>query len=101
MRARHAHVLQVPGSSIAGVTLGSARRMLFQSKTRGASGRKPVTTIVPEDGSLYVMRHPTNKNFKHSVPKARKSETPKSRVSLTFRAMRQASSLATVAAATR
>jgi len=66
--------------------------MLFQAK-KGSGSRSPgkvtTTTIFPLPGSLYVMRFPTNQNFKHSIPVQRKKDgRARPRLSVTFRSMR-------------
>lgn len=54
--------------------------MRFKRKSDGAT-----STIIPQDGSLYVMRPPTNQLFKHSLPASKKNTG--TRLSITFRNM--------------
>ena len=76
---------------MAGITLGSARRFLFQCKKRtgpGDTGPREVTTLYPSSGSMYVMQFPTNHNFKHAIPAAKRDELVGPRISMTFRRMK-------------
>lgn len=63
---------------IAGISLGQEREIYFKSNSTG----KVVKIPLPHN-SLYVMFYPTNKYWKHSIPK--KSKILGQRISLTFR----------------
>lgn len=72
--------------SIIGINFGAERRIIFESKKQ--------TSILPNSvelnlkhGSLYIMNHPTNKYWKHSIPKDINIKTP--RINLTFRKMQK------------
>jgi DNA oxidative demethylase len=67
---------------IAGVSFGAERDVLFKS-IKGTEIMKPVQELLLEHGSLFVMYHPTNDYWKHSIPKRANINTP--RISLTFR----------------
>jgi alkylated DNA repair dioxygenase AlkB len=57
-----------PAPEIHSLSLGAARD--FQFRRRGeAAARVPTVTIRLEPGSLLVMRHPTNANWKHQLPR--------------------------------
>ncbi len=68
---------------IAGVTFGAKRRLLFKN----IKNQKLIREIRPNNGSLYIMRYPTNSFWKHSIPKEKAINKP--RISLTFRYIHQ------------
>ena len=63
---------------IAGISLGQERKIYFKSNITGE-----VIKISLPHNSLYVMYYPTNKYWKHAIPKSEK--TLGQRISLTFR----------------
>ncbi len=65
--------------SIASISFGAERDFLL--KHNGDVNAK--ITIKLESGSLFLMKHPTNANWKHALPKRTKIKTP--RINLTFR----------------
>ena len=67
-----------PSPVIASVSFGAPRRFLLRPKRGGAS-----VPIVLEQGSLLVMRGPTQRHWLHSVPPTRRPVGP--RINLTFR----------------
>ncbi len=69
----------VPGTSIAAVTLGAERDIVFRNK----SGGKPILTLCPASGSLYVMEPPLQTFKTHAVP--RRARAVGKRMSITFR----------------
>jgi len=86
--------------TIAGISLGAERNIVF---TKGYAIKKETniksitnwvdTDELPneyklklENGSLFVMYQPTNKKWKHSIPKVTNCTQP--RISLTFREMK-------------
>lgn len=71
----------VDKSSIAGISLGAERDMLFKNQKSG-----DVEKVFLEHGSLVTIDYPTNKFWKHSIPKRKKCVYP--RISLTFRQMK-------------
>jgi alkylated DNA repair dioxygenase AlkB len=65
-------------TTIASVSLGAERRFCFRHKrTRQA------VSLVLENGSVLVMKGPTQTYWSHCLPKSKKIKTP--RVNLTFR----------------
>ena len=64
------------GPEIAGLSLLSARKMVFQ---RLADGHKEIVMLEPR--SLYVMRPPVRDSWKHSI----RPQKGDDRISLTFR----------------
>lgn len=66
-------------SSIASLSLGQKRQFVFTRR-----GYTPMT-IMLENGSLLLMKHPTNRYWLHSIPKCRGTIT--TRINLTFRYM--------------
>lgn len=62
---------------IIGISVGSERIILFESQY----GKEK---LLLEHGSMFAMHHPTNKYWKHSIPK---DLTTTPRISLTFRCM--------------
>jgi alpha-ketoglutarate-dependent dioxygenase alkB family protein 2 len=89
--------------TIAGISLGAERNIVF---TKGYTIKKETNTksitnwfhnekhdelpdeykLKLENGSLFVMYQPTNKKWKHSIPKVNICNQP--RISLTFREMK-------------
>ena len=74
-------------SSIVGVSLGATRSFKFESRL----GHNPTLYTKPikinvEHGSIVEFKDPTNKNWKHSLPKDPGCKNP--RISLTFRTMK-------------
>jgi len=82
-------------SSIAGVSFGATRDILFKhqdlvnkkskSKEHDDASQVKSVKIALKSGSLIVMRHPTNAYWYHSIPK--RANIPQFRISLTFRNM--------------
>lgn len=74
----------VPKSSIVGISLGSERDFMFKADeiTQGNDTIK----INLNHGSLVQINYPTNKFWKHSIPKRANVNSP--RISLTFREMK-------------
>ena len=66
--------------AIASVSFGAERKFLFRHKRT-----KQTISIVLESGSLLVMKGPTQTNWLHRLPPAKKITSP--RVNLTFRKM--------------
>ena len=71
----------VDKSSIAGISLGAERDMCFKDQVYGK-----VKKVKLEHGSLVTIDFPTNRHWKHSIPKRKKCTYP--RISLTFRQMK-------------
>jgi alkylated DNA repair dioxygenase AlkB len=69
-----------PEPVIASVSLGATRR--FVLKRKRAKGTPP-TSLDLEDGSVLVMRGPTQATWRHSIPKT--SRPVGERINLTFR----------------
>lgn len=65
-------------SAITGLSLGQERQMYFKSNSSGE-----VIKIPLPHNSVYIMFYPTNKNWKHSIPKT--TTHLGQRISLTFR----------------
>lgn len=65
---------------IAGISLGQNRKIYFQSQINGEIVKVPLP-----HNSLFVMYYPTNKFWKHSIPKQTKRLGQ--RISLTFRSV--------------
>ena len=65
--------------TIVGVSLGVQRPIIFKPYKFLADN----ITLDLEHGSIFVMHHPTNDHWTHSIPKREKIKTP--RISLTFR----------------
>lgn len=65
---------------IVGVSFGAEREFVFSSKYDNNKHK-----LMLHNGSLVIMHHPTNKYYKHSIPKNKYIKTP--RISLTFRYM--------------
>jgi DNA oxidative demethylase len=69
----------VPGSPIAGLSLGAARDFFVYDRAT----RKRVASITLEHGSLIVMWGSAQRHFQHAVPKRTHLREP--RISVTFR----------------
>lgn len=69
----------VPKSDIVGISIGTERDMLFKSS-------EITNKLKLNNGSMYVIKYPTNNYYKHSIPKRTKVVGP--RISLTFRLMK-------------
>jgi alkylated DNA repair dioxygenase AlkB len=67
--------------AIASVSLGATRDLLLRYRQRNAS--IPNQRIALSDGSLLLMAGTTQHFWQHSLPKRKKSVTP--RINLTFR----------------
>lgn len=63
---------------IACLSFGVERRIIFREI--GGSG---LFKFSPKDGSLYVMKYPTNEKWTHEIPKQPRISEP--RISITFR----------------
>lgn len=75
---------------IVGVSLGEPRDFLFKHKDPLFKPKTLKENEVPicqklDNGSIVIMEHPTNKYWKHSIPK--RASVKKPRISLTFRVM--------------
>lgn len=68
-------------SSIAGISLGAERKLCFKDQISGK-----VVKVKLEYGSLVTIDYPTNRYWKHGIPKRKKCIYP--RISLTFRQMK-------------
>lgn len=66
-------------SSIASLTLGEPRDFLMRQKGRSGDNKK----ILLQDGSLLLMKPPTQEFWEHSIPK--RSGITETRINLTFR----------------
>merc|ERR1712129_581263 len=84
-------------ASIAGISFGSERDIVFKHADIHCNKRKQQTNensdnqikrvkICLKNGSLLVMRYPTNQHWYHAIPKRAKVKTV--RVSLTYRKMK-------------
>jgi|SaaInlStandDraft_4_1057021.scaffolds.fasta_scaffold08581_2 alpha-ketoglutarate-dependent dioxygenase alkB family protein 2 len=71
----------VSDSPIVGVTFGHSRELIF--KNNKTNKKK---SIVTKHGSIYSINYPTNKYYKHSIPKTKHVNT--FRISFTFRKMK-------------
>jgi alkylated DNA repair dioxygenase AlkB len=69
-----------PRPTIASISIGSQRTILFKSKLEKTL--KPIRVEL-ESGSLLIMRGDTQKNWKHAIDKQRRPCGP--RINLTFR----------------
>jgi alkylated DNA repair dioxygenase AlkB len=67
----------VPGTHIAGISLGAERKIIFERRFYD-----PIEILLPS-GSMYVMFDPTNSEWRHKIPLA--PEVTEQRISLTFR----------------
>lgn len=72
--------------TIAGISLGQEREMQFMSKVTGRIIKMPL-----KHNSVYIMFYPTNKYWKHAIPK--KTRTLGERISLTFRKIQNTNKL--------
>lgn len=70
-------------SSIVGVSFGAERDILFKSTKNITGSFKDPIKLKLEHGSYFIMKFPTNNNYKHSIPKRKLISKP--RISLTFR----------------
>lgn len=70
--------------NIVGLSFGTARKIVFESKQDTILYPKSIPLVL-KHGSLYIMNHPTNNYWKHSIPKDPKVKNV--RISLTFRYM--------------
>jgi alkylated DNA repair dioxygenase AlkB len=70
-------------ATIAGVSLGSTRIIRFTPDNIIPQKLPKQIDLQLDHGSIYVMHHPTNLHWKHSIPKTAKVNKP--RISLTFR----------------
>ena len=69
--------------TIVGVSLGSEREVLFQAAKLIPEFHDKTISLPLSHGSIFVMYHPTNEYWKHSIPK--RANVKKPRISLTFR----------------
>lgn len=69
--------------TIVGVSLGAERDILFQADKIIPQNHDKTISLKLGHGSIFVMYHPTNKYWKHSIP--RRANVTKPRISLTFR----------------
>lgn len=69
---------------IVGINFGAERKIVFKSKKNTCLLPKTISLRL-KHGSLYIMNHPTNIYWKHSIPK--ELAITKVRISLTFRNM--------------
>jgi len=67
---------------IAGISFGAERTMEFLDRKTNTKYKE----IILQSGSLIQLKDPTNKNYKHGIPKEFRCTTP--RISLTFRKMK-------------
>lgn len=77
---------------IASLSFGATRDFQFRNKDdfgKKNQNRTLQTVTLPlEHGSLLIMRHPTNRNWKHQLPKRTgKATDPGARLNLTWRTM--------------
>jgi alpha-ketoglutarate-dependent dioxygenase alkB family protein 2 len=70
-----------PTPWIASLSFGQERKFYFKSDNKSL----PVVKLKLCHGSLCVIMHPTNKHWKHSVPKETAKNCPNPRINLTFR----------------
>ena len=73
----------LPGSLIAGISLGANRRLTLIPPRYNKVDGNPITIELPA-GSLYLLKDPTNCHWQHSIEK---DETNIPRISLTFRTL--------------
>ncbi len=73
----------LPGSLIAGISLGATRTLTLIPPRYNKVDRDPIAIQLPP-GSLYLLKDPTNRHWQHSIDK---DETKEPRISLTFRTM--------------
>ncbi len=74
--------------TIVGVSLGSPRDFQLKSKDT-CKHLNPLQSITVDHGSILLIKHPTNQNWYHCVPKRKSVKKP--RISLTFRYIVKAS----------
>ena len=86
----------VDAASIACVSFGQERDFVLKhkdfrgknaNKSKDIPERKSNLEVSLKHGSLLVMKHPTNRDWYHSIPVRKAATTP--RISLTFRVMKQ------------
>ena len=73
-----------PNCSILTITLGEPRPVLFRRKPPGDDES---VTIIPEHGSLYIMRRSSQCHFDHSVPRVNQDQFNGVRISITCRTL--------------
>lgn len=73
----------IPGSLIAGISLGATRTLTLIPPKYNKVDQEPITIQLPP-GSLYLLKDPTNRHWQHSIDK---DHTTTPRISLTFRTM--------------
>lgn len=83
-----------PRPEIASLSLGSVRDFQFRHKEdfkkKNRNRTLHTVTLPLEHGSLLIMRHPTNRNWKHQLPKRTgRAAGPGGRLNLTWRTMCQ------------
>ncbi|MFL6382327.1 MAG: alpha-ketoglutarate-dependent dioxygenase AlkB family protein [Nitrososphaeraceae archaeon] len=71
-------------NTIASLSFGAERKFSFKHKQT-----KQIVSLVLEHGSLLVMKHDTQRNWLHSLPKSKYITEP--RINLTFRTIRKTS----------
>jgi alkylated DNA repair dioxygenase AlkB len=71
-------------NTIASLSFGAERKFSFKHKQT-----KQIVSLVLEHGSLLVMKHDTQRNWLHSLPKSKNITEP--RINLTFRTIRKTS----------
>ena len=71
--------------TIVGVSLGAVRDVTFKATDVIPTTFPNTLSLELEHGSIFVMYHPTNQYWKHSIPK--RAHIKKSRISLTFRTL--------------
>lgn len=72
-------------SPIVGLSFGSEREIQFKNIKNGNNYNFKNKDLTLNHGSCISMQYPTNKYWKHSIPKRLKIKSP--RISLTFRVM--------------
>ena len=71
--------------NIVGISFGEERNIIFHSKKKPQLLTQENIALPLKHGSLYIMYHPTNIYWKHSLPKDINAKNP--RISLTYRKM--------------
>ena len=71
--------------TIVGVSLGAEREIHFKPKNFVPKELPDPLKVTLKAGSIFIMTDPTNKYWKHSIPK--RAQIKKCRISLTFRNM--------------
>lgn len=73
----------LPGSLIAGISLGATRTLTLIPPKYNKVDCEPISIeLLP--GSLYLLKDPTNRHWQHAIDK---DDTKEPRISLTFRTM--------------